>query len=149
MELINAWEPYLIWGIVGLVLLGLEILVPIFVFLFLGIGALFTATLCLFMPLSIEVQLVVFIVSSSGAILSLRKTLLQKYRGDSKSLSKVGPKELVGLQAKVVMPISNLQSGRIFIRGAEWAAFTKEVKEYPEGSYVEIVGQKGSLIEVK
>ncbi|MFZ0280832.1 MAG: NfeD family protein, partial [Bacteroidales bacterium] len=57
-------RPEMIWFIIGLVLFLLELVLPGFVIFFFGVGAWITALLCLIANPGINLQVVVFAVTS-------------------------------------------------------------------------------------
>ncbi|MFQ5772138.1 MAG: NfeD family protein, partial [bacterium] len=66
-------KPQLIWFVVGLIFLLLEFSIPGLITLFFGIGAWIVAVICLFLDISINAQLFIFISSSVLLLVFLRK----------------------------------------------------------------------------
>ena len=63
-ELKNFLEPEILWFIAGLIMLLLEFAMPGLIIAFFGVGAWIVAVLCLFMDISLNMQLTVFLFSS-------------------------------------------------------------------------------------
>jgi inner membrane protein len=70
-------KPELIWFIIGLVMFLLELVIPGFFIFFFALGAWVTALVCLIADPGINVQLVIFTVSSVLSLLLLRR-IIQK-----------------------------------------------------------------------
>ena len=72
------------WWILGLVLIGLEILAPGTVFLWFGIAAILVGTLALFINLSWQVSLVLFLILSFASLIVGRRLMsrLSSEEGD-------------------------------------------------------------------
>ena len=68
-------KPEFIWAMVGLILLLLEFALPGLIIFFFGVGAWIVAATCFFVDISVDAQLVIFIVSSVVLLLALRKWL--------------------------------------------------------------------------
>lgn len=60
------------WWVVGLILIGLEVLAPGTVFLWFGISAILVGTLALFVDLSWQASLVIFLVLSFASLIAGR-----------------------------------------------------------------------------
>src|SRR5947207_3344904 len=68
-------NPILVWFLVGLGMFLLELVSPGFFILFFGIGAWLVALICFFKPLSLNAQLLLFIVVSLISLVILRNRL--------------------------------------------------------------------------
>ena len=85
---LNKWiylsDPAVIWFLVGLGLLLLELVLPGLVILFFGVGAWVTALVCAFTDISLNWQILIFLVASlagSGFASEIpEKTFLQQNR---------------------------------------------------------------------
>ncbi|MCK4689902.1 MAG: NfeD family protein, partial [Candidatus Marinimicrobia bacterium] len=76
MEAIREFlKPELIWFLLGLVMLLMEFVLPGLIIFFFGVGACIVALICLILPISLNLQLVIFIISSVILLLTLRKWL--------------------------------------------------------------------------
>ena len=72
-------RPEVIWFIVGLGLFLLELVLPGFVIFFFGVGAWITALLCLIANPGINLQVIVFAVTSVLSLLALRKMIQKRF----------------------------------------------------------------------
>lgn len=141
--------PPMAWFLIGFVFIGLEFIFPSLVKVFFGLGAWTLSLITLFMPLSLNVQLFLFIISSVAYLLLLRRTF--KAFLHRKSLpaeeSNEELEEFIGQSAVVVQPISPRQKGRVAFRGTEWDA--EAFEEIPAGTSVEIIDKKNITLIVK
>ncbi len=142
-------KPEVIWALVGLILLLLEFAVPGLIIFFFGVGAWVVAAVCLFVDISVNVQIIIFLVSSIVLLVSLRKWLRGIFVGHtyskqdaSQDLSDhIGQKVIV--QEKIVPP----QSGTVELHGVKWNARASTVIE--AGQMVEVIGQESITLIVK
>ncbi|MCJ2165099.1 MULTISPECIES: NfeD family protein [unclassified Pseudodesulfovibrio] len=136
MEIFNSVENvlWLIWLGVGVAFLVAELMVPAFIVIFFGVGALI-AGVTAFFGSTIQVQLVVFGVSSLALLLLFRRVMASTFSG-----STAGDEEVdgaIGGQAEVVEAIEPPQPGRIKFQGSFWGAHCSET--VPAGAVVRIV----------
>ena len=81
-------KPELVWFIIGLVLFLLELVLPGFVIFFCGVGAWVTALLCLIANPGINLQAIVFAVTSILSLVLLRKMIQRRFFYSKDELSK-------------------------------------------------------------
>jgi membrane protein implicated in regulation of membrane protease activity len=150
MENINEWlKPQLIWFVVGFILLLFEFVNPGLVIGFFGVGAWIVAFLCLFLPIPVNLQLVIFIVSSIVLLVVFRKkfkTLFQD-RVDETESSEAAFEDFIGKRAVVTQDITPKNVGKVEFRGTHWEAKADET--IPEGASVEIIGKDNITLKVK
>ena len=142
--------PELIWCIVGIIMLMVEFVVPGFVIFFFGIGALFVALLCfLTTSLSINAQLIIFLVSSILFLIVLRRWFKAIFRGffSSKDKMPINKNYYLGETATVTEKITPYQKGRIEFHGSMWSA--ESHKEIAKGAQVVIIEQNNLTFKVK
>ncbi len=142
-------EPDIVWVILGLIMMFSEILIPGLVIFFFGIGALIVGGICHFIDISINMQIIIFLVSSGVLLLTLRLWLKKIFIGYS-SAKQSGDKQIVdniGERAVVTQTIDPPKKGKVEFRGSNWNAISQSVIE--EGITVEITGQKNITLEVK
>ncbi|EGB15512.1 protein of unknown function DUF107 [Pseudodesulfovibrio mercurii] len=125
---------WLVWLGVGVFFVIAELVVPAFIVIFFGLGA-FIAGATAFFGASVQVQLVVFGLSSIILILLLRKVMAKTFSGE-KAEDEPEP-NVVGSLAEVVEAIRPPQSGRIKFQGSFWNARSGRAVE--PGSVVRIV----------
>ena len=142
-------KPELIWFVAGVVMLILEFMLPGLIIFFFGVGACFVGALCLIFDLSLNAQLIIFILSSIILLLTLRKWLKTVFTGriKSKEDADIGLQEFIGEKAVVIEPISPKVKGKVEFHGTNWIA--ESDVEIKKGSAVEIVGKENITLKVK
>jgi len=142
-------KPELIWFLVGLLLLILEFVMPGLIIFFFGVGACIVALVCLLTDISLNTQLLIFIISSVLSLLCLRKWLKGIFMGHvvSKQDMTENLEEFVGQRAVVKEKITPKAGGKVEFHGTNWEAFADE--EIAEGTVVEIVGKDNITLKVK
>jgi membrane protein implicated in regulation of membrane protease activity len=106
--------PQVIWFAIGFVSMVIEFATPGIVILFFGMGAWLVALLCLFIDLSINAQLLVFIASSILFLGFLRKwvkRLFQVRVGPDRAQEELA--EFVGGKAIVTKQITSKIKGKV------------------------------------
>jgi membrane protein implicated in regulation of membrane protease activity len=119
--------PWWAWILLGLILLGLELMVGTFYLLFLGLAAIVVGLIAVFGfegPLWLEWLL--FTALSVGLVLLLRRPLLGKFqiRSETRDVD-----SLVGETAVASEPIAPDDLGKVEMRGTSWNA--RNVGEEP------------------
>ncbi len=121
----NLLTPEFIWCVIGIALLITEFAMPGFVIFFFGVGALFVALLCVFTnAISINMQLIIFLVSSIVFLIVLRKWFTTIFKGffSSKDKMPLNRESYIGEKATVIEKITPLKKGRIEFHGSTWYA---------------------------
>lgn len=143
-------EPVSTWGVLGLVLLGVEMATGTFYVLWFGVAALLLAVIVWLAPtLSVAVQLGLF------AVLSLSSLFLwRRYYKHTDLNSRVGQSqgEEIGRVGLVYETVTSTQNGRIrFPQGVlgsrEWVAIADHTIEV--GQSAEIIAVEGNHLRVK
>ncbi len=145
-------EPQIIWALIGLFLLIGEFIVPGMVISFFGAGALIVALVCVFADISLNVQLIIFIVSSIVLLVALRKWLKGVFLGhtDEKQQLSEDLQAFVGKTAFVKKKIEPGKRGKVEFNGADWTVEADGTEEtIEEGAQVEIVNRLGLILKVK
>ena len=145
----NLMQPALIWFLVGLVFLLAELVAPGLVIMFFGIGAWIVALVCLLKPISINIQLIIFIVVSPLVLFALRnrfKTLFSGHTSATQNPAK-DMDDFIGKRAVVKELIVPHKSGKIEFNGTLWSADATE--EIAVGENVHIVSRDNLLLKVK
>ena len=142
-------KPELIWFLIGLMLLILEFALPSLIVFFFGLGALVVAFICLFMNVSLNTQLLIFILSSVLSLVCLRKWLKGLFKGFivSKQKTSENIEEFIGKRAVVKEKIMPQVPGKVEFHGTNWAAEADE--EIAEGTMVKIIGKDNITLKVK
>jgi inner membrane protein len=135
-----------IWIIIGFVLFLLEFVLPGLILFFFAVGAWIVGILCLFTDLSINQQLIVFLISSVVTILLLRKWL-SKILWKRKHSTELLEDEFLGKTAKAITSISPAENGKVDFKGTTWQAASEDTIE--KGENVIIIGNESILLLVK
>jgi membrane protein implicated in regulation of membrane protease activity len=138
-------SPAAIWFILGFVLLLLEFALPGLIIFFFGLGAWVVAVICLFTDLSLNYQLVIFMVSSVLSVLLLRKSLRRMLQ--ARKSPELLEEEFIGKTAKAETAISPGNNGKIFFKGSSWNASSSDV--IAAGENVIITGNESIVLIVK
>jgi inner membrane protein len=130
-------RPEIIWFIIGLALFLLELVLPGFVILFFGVGAWITALLCLIAHPGVNLQIIVFAVTSVISLLLFRKMIQRKFFYSKEDQSKAVEDEFTGKEAKAVADFGNDKTGKVEFKGTTWKA--ESVSEIKAGQSVIII----------
>lgn len=152
METLKDWlKPELIWFLVGLVLMLMEFVVPGFIIFFFGVGAWIVALICLLTDISLNVQLIIFLVTSVLLFVFLRKWMRTIFVGYKKygQPSDDDMSEFVGKKAVVTKKIDPVTGGKVEFHGTSWSAEAQDGEAIAEDSVVEITGKQGLTLKVK
>ena len=141
LDLNDHW----IWMTLGLMLAGLEMLVPGVYLIWLGIAAIITGVLTLGLDLSPAVQLVDFVFLSLIIAFSAKRFLGERPIESSDPLMNRRGARLVGETALVVQAIEH-GSGRVKLGDSEWIARGPDVAA---GERVRIRGSEGAILLVE
>ncbi len=140
-------EPSFIWGLVGLLLIASEMLIPGFTIFFFGLGAWVVAIAVLLIPLlaeSFALQLVIWTGASVLTFGLLRRRFKKLFRGTL--LNRKTP-EGIGENAVVLEAISPEQPGRVRYRGTSWKAVSL-TESFRAGDRVSIIDEDGITLTV-
>ncbi len=142
-------KPEVIWFLIGLALLIMEFVLPGLIVVFFGVGACIVALICLLTDISLNTQLLIFIITSVLSLLCLRKWLKGIFLGHivSKQDLKANLEEFIGQKAVVKEKITPKVGGKVEFHGTGWQAEADE--EIAEGTVVEIIGKDNITLKVK
>ena len=118
-------RPELVWFILGLILLLMELVLPGFVIFFFGVGAWITALVCLFSNPGINLQVVIFAITSLIALLAFRKMIQNKFIYNKNDISGEIEDEFTGKEAVAVADFGADGSGKVEFKGTSWNAESK------------------------
>ena len=136
------------WVLVGICLMICEFAVPGLILFFFGLGALVTALLSAIFPMSLAVELGVFIVASLVSLFGLRRFLKPIFTGRATAVRGDAPSEgLDGEEGLVSEDITPGTPGRIMLHGTAWKAESEQ--SLAEGQSVVVVGQRSLTLIVK
>ena len=137
-----------LWGIVALVLIAIEVIMPGYFMLWIGIGAAATGLLVLVMPdLSLLIQSIAFavlaFVSCAVYWYGLRPKLQRDEPGDDR-LNRRG-EQLIGKRYELIEAIVNGR-GKARVGDGQWLVSGPDL---PIGSTVEVIAVEGTTLKVK
>ncbi len=138
------------WGILGLVLLGVEMATGTFYILWFGVAGLLLAVLVWMFPnMSAALQVFAYAVLSLGSLFVYRRY----YKSTEKEDLKVGQSrgDEIGKQGTIIEAVSASQNGKIrFAQGVmgskEWVAISDE--EITVGTLAKVVAVEGNTLRV-
>ncbi len=141
----SFYNAAVIWFIIGFALFLLEFVLPGLILFFFAVGAWIVAILSLFFDLSINLQLIIFLVSSVLTILLFRKWV-KKIIWTRKHSSEIED-EFLGKTGKAETYISPGKNGKVDFKGTSWDARSEDIIE--AGENVTIIGNDSILLIVK
>ncbi len=138
-----------IWFCIGLSLLIAEALLPGLILFFFGFGAWITALVISQEPLSISMQFLLFISSSSILLFTLRRYMKKIFSGRvivNDNLDEDDFDGDIGQTAIVKVAITPNRKGRVEFHGSLWTAESDQTLE--EGKPVKIIGKDNITLKV-
>ena len=138
-------EPYFIWFCIGLVFLLLEIGVPGLIIFFFGIGAWIASIVSFFADISLNAQIILFLVISLLSLILFRGQLKKRFF-DEGGKTKTLEDEFIG---KHVIALSDFDNGegQVEFKGATWVAHSED--EIKKGQKVKITDKESITLIVK
>lgn len=152
----NRWKnrmdqlAWIMWLVLGVVLIIAEVFTLGFVLLWFGVGAI-AAALVGMLGVGFVGQFAVFAVVSI-ALTAMSRTIFAKYLAHrDEDTVKMGVDSLPGQVGTVTIASKGaLQQGAVRVYGSEWTAYPMDGEtELTEGEKVEVVSVKGSSIYVR
>ena len=141
----------LFWFIIGMLFLIAELLLPGFIIMFFGVGALITALLTQFGVLeSLSSQIIVFLATSIISLLLFRRKWSIYFSGKVSHSLEAGQSidDIRGTRARVIKTITPEGiDGKVEYNGTDWEADADEQIEI--GTIVEIVERINLRLRVK
>ena len=123
-------RPELFWFILGLGLFLLELVMPGFIIFFFGLGAWITALVCLIGNPGINIQIIIFAISSGLLLIALRRIIQKKFLNSKSSRSDDVEDEFTGKEALSTADFGGIKQGKVEFKGTTWTAeSTSEIKE--------------------
>jgi membrane protein implicated in regulation of membrane protease activity len=143
---------WIVWLIIGAVLIAAEVLTTGFVLLWFGVGALVAAALALLGVESLVVQVIVFLTVSSLLVLASR-TIFERFllRSSPAGQLKTGVEMMIGQVGTVVEASRGaMHEGAVKLYGSVWTAFPVEGEEpLTVGEPVRVERVEGNTIYVR
>jgi len=139
-------KPEVIWFFFGLVLILLEFPLPGIFILFFGLGSWLVSITCLFIAISLTLQLSIFLISSV-LLLVLFRSHLQRLFGVNTVNDMDEQDDFIGAECVVTVKISAHSPGKIELNGTMWVA--RSAEDIPVGSRVQITGRESIKFTVE
>lgn len=136
----------ILWFFAGIVMLILEFALPGLIIFFFGVGACVVGILCLIFDLSLNAQLIIFMLTSIISLVSLRKWLKRVFQGKTNKGSGRDVDDFAGEKAVVVKTITPKQAGAVEFHGTEWQAVADQTIK--KGTPVTIVSKQSITLKV-
>jgi len=122
-------RPELFWFLIGLGLFLLELVIPGFFIFFFGLGAWVTAFVCLIGDPGINLQIIIFAITSVLSLIGLRRIIQKKFFYSRGKESEEVEDEFTGKEALAVSDFGGQQTGKVEFKGTRWnAESTSEIK---------------------
>jgi len=137
----------LIWLATGVFLLVLEMVLPGFVLFFFGLGALVTFLCSWLLHPSLNVQLLIFLVSSLALLFTLRGFIKRTFLGGLTAVDEDAVLSFGGESVLVIKTIDPPREGKVKHGGTFWRAVAEERIE--EGTMATVVSQENLIVSVK
>lgn len=140
----------IVWFLIGLIFFSLEFAIPTLTLFFFGIGSMTTACFLFFYPLSIPMQVCLFLLTAIATLFLFRskvrsKKLLEK-GGFYNSPNPLQP-EILGFEVDVIESIVPPHLGRVLLHGAPWQASANHKIE--KGARVKVIKRGGLVLFVE
>ncbi len=145
MDWLNGFDAHWIWLTLGLVLAGLELLLPGVYLIWLALAAIITGVLTLVLDLSVPVQVIDFVFLSLIIAFSAKRFLRDRPIISADPLLNRRGARLVGETAIVVQAIEH-GSGRVKLGDSEWIARGPNIDA---GQRVRVSGSEGAVLLVE
>ena len=145
MDWLEGLDAHWVWLTLGVVLAGLELLLPGVYLIWLAAAAIITGMLTLALDLSLPAQVIDFVALSLIIAFSAKRFLGERPIESSDPLMNRRGARLVGETALVVQAIEH-GSGRVKLGDSEWIARGPSVAA---GERVRIRGSEGAILLVE
>ncbi len=145
MDWLDGFGAHWVWLTLGLVLAGLEMLLPGVYLIWLAVAAIVTGVLTLAFDLSLPLQVIDFVFLSLIIAFSAKRFLREKPIESADPLMNRRGARLVGETALVVHAIEH-GSGRVKLGDSEWIARGPDAAA---GERVRISGSEGAVLLVE
>lgn len=142
----NLLNPAVVWFIIGFILFLFEFALPGLILFFFAIGAWVVAIVCALAGISIDFQLIIFVLVSVVSVLIFRNSLKKIFFSQKKTNTFIED-EFIGKSAKSETAISPEHGGKVSFRGTSWQAISEDTIEPNEN--VTITGTKSIVLIVK
>ena len=135
-----------IWLIASAIMFLLEIFTVGFLLFFPAVGA-FLAFLCALFGASLQVQVIIFVLSSILLILFIRPIITKVFKSNN---VKMNSQSVIGKNGVVIKEINTLKGkGQVKVTGEVWSAISADDEEIEEGATVIVLRIEGVKLVVK
>jgi membrane protein implicated in regulation of membrane protease activity len=138
--------PQVIWFLIGLVLLVLELVLPGLIIMFFGLGAWITSLCIILFHPGINLQLIIFIVTSILSLVLLRRYIKTKFFDEDRAKSSALDDDFIGKTAIADEFLKPGIAGRISFKGTTWNAISDV--EIEAGEQVKILDKESITLYV-
>jgi membrane protein implicated in regulation of membrane protease activity len=122
MNLPEFLSPQVIWFIIGVVLLVLELALPGLIVMFFGVGAWITALAIILFHPGINIQILIFVISSILSLIILRRYLKKKFFSENRDNTNSLEEEFIGKIAIAEVDFKSGVRGKVAFKGTSWTA---------------------------
>jgi membrane protein implicated in regulation of membrane protease activity len=133
-------KPELFWFILGLGFFLLELVIPGFFIFFFGLGAWITAVVCLLADPSINLQIIIFAITSVLSLIGLRKIIQRKFFYNRGNKSDDVEDEFTGKEALAISDFGGMKTGKVEFKGTTWKS--ESTSEIIKGQRVVIISKE-------
>lgn len=140
-------RPELFWFLLGLCLFLLELVMPGFFIFFFGLGAWVTALVCLIGHPGVNLQIIIFAITSVITLIALRKIIQRKFFNSKGTQSEDVEDEFTGKEALATIDFGGMKKGKVEFKGTTWTS--ESTSEIKEGQRVIIVEKESFKLIVK
>ena len=137
MITIISSKPELFWFMLGLGLFLLELVMPGFIIFFFGLGAWITALICLIGHPGVNLQIIIFAITSILLLAALRSFIQKKFLNSKRSRSDDVEDEFTGKEAIAKGDFGGILHGKVEFKGTIWTA--ESASEIKDGQRVIII----------
>jgi inner membrane protein len=130
-------KPELFWFLLGLGLFLLELVMPGFIIFFFGLGAWITAVICLIGHPGINLQIIIFAITSLLLLVALRSFIQKKFLNSKHTRSDDVEDEFTGKEAIAKSDFGGMLQGKVEFKGTSWSA--ESMSEIKDGQRVVII----------
>jgi inner membrane protein len=140
-------KPELFWFVLGLGLFLMELVIPGFFIFFFGLGAWITALVCLIGDPGVNLQIIIFAVTSVLTLIGLRRIIQKKFfYSHDKDLPDVDD-EFTGKEALAINNFGGHLTGKVEFKGTRWTA--ESTAEIISGQRVVIIKKENFKLFVE
>jgi len=140
-------RPEIFWFVLGLLFLLAELVIPGFFIFFFGLGAWVTALVCLIWDPGINLQIIIFAITSVLTVIGLRRIIQKKFFYSKERKSEEVEDEFTGKEAVATVDFSTDKKGKVEFKGTTWKA--ESDSEIKRGQTVIIINKENFKLIVE